>query len=125
MELLPSEQPYVVANDSDVWQHEYDMITDLFQPPRIEPLHLDDAQPFLGGSDTCPFEHSDLFYEEDLQPPLCSNLDEDEAMICLGHKFHDEIFQPSSCPSSCYTTEDTAGKHVLCPKLSPRKKISL
>jgi hypothetical protein len=34
-QLFPLQQPYVIATDSDVWQHEDDMITDLFQPPRM------------------------------------------------------------------------------------------
>jgi hypothetical protein len=125
--LFPLEQPYVIANDSDVWQHEDDMITDLFQPPRDDLLQHshDDFLSYPGRFDTYPFEHLDLFYEEDLQPPLCSNFDEDEAMICPEHKFHDESFQPSSFPSSCYTTEDTTGKHVPCPKLSWGKFFSL
>jgi hypothetical protein len=82
-ELLSSEQPYVIANDSDVWQHEDDMITDLFQPPRDDLLQHshDDFRSYPGGFDTYSFEHLDLFYEEDFQPHLCSNLDEDEVMI--------------------------------------------
>jgi hypothetical protein len=117
IELLPLEQPYVIVNDSDVWQHEDDMITDLFQPPRDDLLQYshDDFQSYLGSGDIYPFEHLDLSYEEDLQPPLCSNFDEDEAMIFPGHEFHDESFQPSSFPSSCYTTKDTTGNMFLVP----------
>jgi hypothetical protein len=37
-QLFPLEQPYVIANDLDVWQHEDDMITYLFQPPRDDLL---------------------------------------------------------------------------------------
>jgi ABC-type transporter Mla maintaining outer membrane lipid asymmetry ATPase subunit MlaF len=33
-QLFPLQQPYVIATDSDVWQQEDDMITDLFQPPK-------------------------------------------------------------------------------------------
>jgi hypothetical protein len=38
MELFPLEQPCAIDNDSDVWQHQDDMITDLFQPPRDDLL---------------------------------------------------------------------------------------
>jgi hypothetical protein len=33
-------------------------------------------------------------------------------MIFPGQEFHEESFQPSSFPSSCYITEDMTGKHV-------------
>jgi ABC-type transporter Mla maintaining outer membrane lipid asymmetry ATPase subunit MlaF len=35
-QLFLLQQPYVIAIDSDVWQQEDDMITDLFQPPKDE-----------------------------------------------------------------------------------------
>jgi len=38
MELFPSKQPYVIANNSEVWQHEDDMITNLYQAPRDDSL---------------------------------------------------------------------------------------
>jgi hypothetical protein len=38
----------------------------------------DDFQSYLGICDAYPFEHSDFLYDEDFQPPLCSNFD--------GHK---------------------------------------
>jgi hypothetical protein len=44
----------------------------------------DDSHPFLGEFETCSFEHLDLFYEEYIQPPICSNFDEDDAMIFPG-----------------------------------------
>jgi hypothetical protein len=38
MELFPSKQPYVVSIDLDVWKHEDNMITNLFQPPKDDLL---------------------------------------------------------------------------------------
>jgi hypothetical protein len=72
--------------DSKFWKHEEDMITYLFQPPKSESLHHphDDAHPFPGEFGTCSFEHLDLFYEEDIQPPICSNFDEYDTMIFPG-----------------------------------------
>jgi hypothetical protein len=95
-QLFPLEQPYVIATDSDVWQHEDDMITDLFQPPRDDLLQHshDDFWSYPGGFDTYSFEHLDLFYEEDFQPLLCSNFDEGKDMIGLEQDFCDESFHP-------------------------------
>jgi hypothetical protein len=83
-QLFPLEQPYVIATDSYVWQHEDDMVTNLFWSLRDDLLQHshDDFWSYLRGFDTYYFEHLDLFYGEDFQPPLCSNFDEDEAMIC-------------------------------------------
>jgi hypothetical protein len=73
----------VISSDLDVWQHEDDMITYLFQPPMDDLLQQshDGFHSYLGRFDTYYFEHLDLFYEEDFKPPLCSNFDEYEAMI--------------------------------------------
>jgi hypothetical protein len=77
-QLFPLQQPYVIATDSEAWQCEDDMITDLFQPPRDDVLQHshDDFWSYPGGFDTYSFEHLDLFYEENFQPSLCSNFDE-------------------------------------------------
>jgi hypothetical protein len=49
------------------------MFTDLFQPSRGDTLQYshDYFQPFPRRCDTYSFEHLDLFYEENFQPPLC------------------------------------------------------
>jgi hypothetical protein len=103
------------------------MITNLFQPPRDDLLqHPHDAfQSCPRGFDTYPFEHLDLLYEENFQPPLCSNFDEGEDMICQEQDFCDEILHPSSFPSFHYAIEDTVGKHVPHPKLSPMQNFFL
>jgi hypothetical protein len=84
-QLFPLQQPYVTATDSDVWQQEYDMITNLFQPPRDEILQHshDEFWSYLGGFDTYSFKHLDLLYEENFQLQLCSNFDEGKDMIFL------------------------------------------
>jgi hypothetical protein len=82
--LFPLQQPYVITIDSDVWQHEDDMITNLFQPPKddlVQHSH-DDFQSYPRGFDTYSPEHLDLFYEEYFKPPLCSNFDEGKDMVC-------------------------------------------
>jgi hypothetical protein len=113
-QLFPLEQPCVIANDSDVWKHEDDMITYLFQSPRDDLLQHshDDFWSYPRGFDTYSFEHLDLFYEEYFQPPLCSNFDEGEAMIFLEKDFCDESFHPSPF-SPCYSTIDMVGIFLL------------
>jgi hypothetical protein len=66
------------------------MSTYLFQPSRSDPSQHshDDFQPCPIRCDTYYFEHLELFYEENFQPPLCSYFGEHsyEAMICLGQQ---------------------------------------
>jgi hypothetical protein len=86
--------------DSSFGKYEDDVF-ESFQPSRSDPSHHphDDFQPFPRRFDTYSFEHLDLFYEEYFQPPLCSNFDEDEALICPKQDFHDESSHPSSFSS--------------------------
>jgi hypothetical protein len=109
-QLLPLEQPYVIATDSDAWKHEDDMITDLFQPPRDDLLQhsYDDFWSYPGGSNNYSFEHLDLFYKKKFQPPLCSDFDEGKNMIFLEQDFCDESFLPSPL-SPCYFSIDMVG----------------
>jgi hypothetical protein len=93
-QLLSLEQPYV--NDLDVWKHEDEIITDLFQLLRdgiLQQTH-DDFLSHLEGFDTYSFENLDLFYEENFQPPLCYDFDEGNDMIFQERDFLDEGFQP-------------------------------
>jgi hypothetical protein len=125
-QLLPLQKTYVIAIDFDVWQQGDDMITNFFQPPRDDLLqHYHGFHSYPRGFDTHSFEHLDLFYEDHFQPPLFSNFDEGAVMICPKRDFCDETFQPPPFPSSRCVTKDAVGKHVPCPKLSPRKTNSL
>jgi hypothetical protein len=92
-QLFPLQQPYVITTDFDVWQQGDDMITDLFQPPRDDFLQHshDDFRSYPRGFDTYSFEHLDLLYEENFQPPLCSNFDEGKDMIFPEQDFCNEI----------------------------------
>jgi hypothetical protein len=87
----------VISTDSNVRKHEYDMIIDLFQPPKDDLLknYHDDFWSYLGGFNTYYFEHLDLFYEEYFQPLVCSNFDEGKDMIGIEHDLCDESFHPS------------------------------
>jgi hypothetical protein len=82
-QLLPPKPPYVIVTNSEAWQCEDDMITDLFQPPRDDFVQhsRDDFQSYRGRFDTYSFENLDLLDEENFQPPLCSNFDEGKDMV--------------------------------------------
>jgi hypothetical protein len=83
-QMLPLQLSYEVTNDSDIWQQGDDIITDTFQTPKDDLVLCspDDFQSYLEDFDEYSFEHLDLFYEEDYQPPLCSDLDKGEDIDC-------------------------------------------
>jgi hypothetical protein len=91
-QLFPLKQPYQIVIDSEAWQHEIDMITNLFQPHKNDLLYHyhDDFWSYPRGVDTYSFEHLDLFYEENFLPPLCSNFDEGKDMIFPKQDFCDK-----------------------------------
>jgi hypothetical protein len=116
-ELFPLQQPYLIFTDSDILQQGDDMTIYLFQPPKDDLLqHFhDNLWSYPVGFDAYSFEHLDLFYEENFQPPLCSNFDEGEHMVHLEQDTCDKVFQPTCFPLSHYVTKDLAGKCVPCP----------
>jgi hypothetical protein len=73
VELSSSEDWSSYIHDSDVWQPDDDMVTDLFEDNLSQYAH-DDSRPSLESCDEYPFGDPGLFYE-DSQPPLCSDLD--------------------------------------------------
>jgi hypothetical protein len=75
IQMFPLQQSYDVPNNFEVWQQDDDIIVEVFQEPKDEPMQCspDDFQSYLEDFDDYSFEHLDLIYEEDYQPPLCSN----------------------------------------------------
>jgi hypothetical protein len=88
-QLLPLQQPYVIDTNPDVWQHEDDMVTNLFQPPKDDLLQYshDDFRSCPEEFDSYSFEQLDLFYEEKFQPSWCCNFDKGEDTVSLERIF--------------------------------------
>jgi hypothetical protein len=63
----------------------------------------DDLRSYLEDFDEYSFEHLDLFYEEDYQPSLCSDLDKGEDVAFLKHDACDKVFQLYHCGCSWET----------------------
>ena len=83
--MFPLQQSYNVPNNFDVWQQDDDISAKVFQAPKDDPVQCspDDFRSYLEDFDEYPFEHLDLFYEEDYQLPLCSNFDKSEDVAFL------------------------------------------
>ena len=85
----------------------------------------DDFRSYLEDFDGYSFEHSDLFYEENYQPPLCSHLDKSEDVAYLKQDTCDKIFQPPLITLPHYVTKGVVGKHVPCLEFPPRQSLLL
>jgi hypothetical protein len=57
----------------------------LFQRTKDDPVPYfpDDFRSYLEDFDDCSSEHLDLFCEDDCQPPICSDFDTSENIVCL------------------------------------------
>jgi hypothetical protein len=113
-------QTYDVSNKFDVWQEDDNIITEVFQAPRNDPVQFssDDFQSYLEDFYEYSFEHLDLFYEEDYQPSLCSNVDKGEDVACLKQDTCDKVVQLPPIALPLYVTKDEIGEHVSCFKFS-------
>jgi hypothetical protein len=72
LRMFPLQQSYDILNNFDVWKQDYDIITQVFQAPKDDPVQCspDDFRSYLEDFDEYSFEHLDLFYEEYYQPSL-------------------------------------------------------
>jgi hypothetical protein len=80
---------------------------------------------YLEDFDDCSSEHLDLFYEENYQPSLCSDIDKNEEVTSLKQDTCDKIFHPPLITLPCFVTEGMVWKHVPFPKSPVRQNLIL
>jgi hypothetical protein len=85
IQKFPLPLSHEVTNKFDIWQQGHDMITNFFQTPKDDLMLCspNNFPSYLKDFDDCSFEHLDLFYEENYQPSLCSDLDKSEEVSFL------------------------------------------
>jgi hypothetical protein len=66
-----------------------------------------------------------ISYEEDYQPPLCSDLDRGEDIAFLKQGTSDKVLQPPSITLPRYVIKGVVGKHVPCFKFYPLQSLLL
>jgi hypothetical protein len=127
LRVFPLQQSYDVPNNFDIWKQDDDIITEVFQAPKDDPVQCspNDFRSYLEDFDEYSFEHLDLFYEENYQPPLCSNLDKGEDISCPKKGTCDKVFQLPSTTLPRYVTKGVVGKHVPCLEFSPGQSLLL
>jgi hypothetical protein len=117
-QVFPLQLSQQVTPNLDIGQQGDDIITNTFQTPRDDLVLYspDDFQSYLEDFDEYSFEHSDLFYEENYQPSLCSDLNKSEEVACLKQDTCDKIFHLPLITLPRYVTEGMVWKHVPYPK---------
>ena len=73
----------------------------------------DDFQSYLEAFDEYSSEHLDLPYEDDCQPPLCSDFDRSKNIVCLKKDSHDLSLELPVITLSCFSIKDVVGKYTF------------
>jgi hypothetical protein len=106
-QMLPLQLSYEDTTNFDIWQQVDDVVTDVFQAPKGDLVLCspDDFRLYLEDFDEYSFEHSDLLYEENYQPSLCSDLEKGEDVACLKQDTCDKVFHLPSSTLPRYVTK--------------------
>jgi hypothetical protein len=99
----------------DLWQQGDDIFTDAPQAPKVDlvPYLPDDFRSYLEAFDEYSSEHLDLSYEDDYQPPLCSDFDRSKDIVCLKKDSHDLFLQPPIITLPCCFIKGVVGKYIF------------
>jgi hypothetical protein len=123
-QVLPLQLSYEVTNDLGIWQQGNDIVIDISKGDLVL-FSPDDFQSYLEDFDEYSFEHLDLSYEKDYQPPLCSDLDRGEDIAFLKQGTSDKVLHPLSITLPCYVIKGVVGKHVPCFEFYPGQSLLL
>jgi hypothetical protein len=125
--MFPLQQSYDLPNNFDDWQQDDDIITNIFQAPKDDPVQYspDDFMSYPEDFDEYSFEHLDLFYEEYYQPPLCPDLGRGDDISFPKQGTCDKVLHPHSITLPRYDTKGVVGKHVPCLEFSSGKILLL
>jgi hypothetical protein len=113
LQLLPLQLSQQITYDQ--WQQGDEVFTCSFQNTKddLVPFLSDDFQSYLEMFDEYPTEHLDPIYEDDCQPPLCSDFDTSKDIVCLKKVTHDFSSQPPVITLPCFSIQGVVGKYLF------------
>jgi hypothetical protein len=116
---LPQQIPY------DQWQQGDEVFTCSFQNTKDDPVpYLSDKfQSYLEMFDEYSTEHLDPTYEDDCQPPLCSNFHTSKDIVCLKEVTHDFSSQPPVISLPCFSIQGVVGRCLFRVEFSPGQTL--
>jgi hypothetical protein len=83
----------------------------------------DDFRSYLEAFDEYSSEHLDLPYEDDYQPPLCSDFDKSKDIFCLKKDSHDLFLQLPVITLPCFSIKGVVGKYIFNVELPLKKTL--
>jgi hypothetical protein len=113
LQLLPLQLSQQITYDQ--WQQGDEVFTCSFQNTKddLVPYLSDDFQSYLEMFDEYPTEHLDPIYEDDCQPPLCSDFDTSKDIVCLKKVSHDFLPQPPVITLPRFSIEGVVGSYLF------------
>jgi hypothetical protein len=123
LQLLPLHLSQQFTNNQ--WQQGDDVFTCSLQNTKDDllPYLSDDFQSYLEMFDEYPTEHLDPIYEDDCQPPLCSDFDTSEDIVCLKEVTHDFSSQPPVIALPCFSIQGVVGKYPFYVEFLPGQTL--
>jgi hypothetical protein len=123
LQLLPLQLSQQITYDQ--WQQGDEVFTCSFQNTKddLVPFLSDDFQSYLEMFDEYTVEHLDPFYEDDCQPPLCSDFDTSKDIVCLKEVTHDFSSQPPVISLPCFSIQGVVGKYLFRVEFPPGQTL--
>jgi hypothetical protein len=118
---LPLHLSHEITSNFDICQQKPDFI----QTPKddLMPCSPINFRSYLEDFDEYSSEHLDLPYEDDYQPPLCSDFDRSKNIVCLKNDSHDFSLQPPVITLPCFSIKDVVGKYLFYVEFPPRQTL--
>jgi hypothetical protein len=109
----------------DQWQQGDEIFTGSPQTPKVDRVQYlpDDFRSYLEAFDEYSSEHLDLPYEDDYQPPLCSDFDRSKNIVCLKKDSHDLFLQLPVITLPCFSIKGVVGKYIFNVEFPLRKTL--
>jgi hypothetical protein len=122
LQLLPLQLSQQITYDQ--WQQGDEVFTCSFPNTKgdMVPGFSDDFQSYLEMFDEYA-EHLNPFYEDDYQPPLCSDLGTSKDIVCLREVTHDLSSQPPIISLSCFSIQGVVGKYLFRVEFPPGQTL--
>jgi hypothetical protein len=111
--LLPLQLSQQITYDQ--WQQGDEVFTCSFQNTKddLVPYLSDDFQSYLEMFDEYPTEHLNPIYQDDCQPPLCSDFDTSKDIVCLKKFSHDFSPQPPVITLPGFSIKGVVGNYLF------------
>jgi hypothetical protein len=122
-QLLPLQLSQQFTNEQ--WQQGDEVFTCSFQNTKddLVPLSSDVCQSYLEMFDEYLAEHLDPIYEDDCQPPLCSDSDTSKDIVCLKKVTHDFSSHTPVITLPCFSIQGVVGKYLFRVEFPPGQTL--